>query len=330
MLTSAGGAAPWSIRATLGRRRASSRCRSSARRRSWPSTTAACVYRSADAGATWTAALAAPPDLDAPPTCTSTTLLDGWVVGQGFDGAALFHTVDGGTTWTPVPDFQGTYVAVDFAGASGWAAAVDGTLYRTIDDGATLDARSSFPDCAPTDQDLDFWDASIGYAVGGVGYAARSDDGGLTWQILPTPDADGSAHRHRAHRPGRAVGEHRRRRGALLGDRRPELGRHGRRRRPASAPTRRIVASPAGDAWIAGWQGAIRHFAGPPPPPVNQPPAASFTFLTTGLVGRASPTPAATPTAPSSAGCGTSATAPPRPSSTRRTSSRRPAPTSSP
>ena len=37
------------------------------------------------------------------------------------------------------------------------------------------------------------------------------------------------------------------------------------------------------DAWIAGWQGAIRHFSGPPPPPVNQPPAASFTFLTTGL-----------------------------------------------
>ncbi len=34
-----------------------------------------------------------------------------------------------------------------------------------------------------------------------------------------------------------------------------------------------IAATPAGDAWIAGWQGAIRHFTGPPPPPVNQPPA---------------------------------------------------------
>jgi PKD repeat protein len=44
-----------------------------------------------------------------------------------------------------------------------------------------------------------------------------------------------------------------------------------------------LAASAEGDAWIGGWNGAIRHFAGPPGPPVNQPPQASFDYLTTGL-----------------------------------------------
>ena len=94
------------------------------------------VYRSADGGATWTAAAATPPGLDAE-DLHFTTLLDGWVTGFGFGGAALFHTTDGGDTWTPVPDFPGAYVAVDFEGASGWAANVSGRFYRSTDDGAT-------------------------------------------------------------------------------------------------------------------------------------------------------------------------------------------------
>ena len=40
---------------------------------------------------------------------------------------------------------------------------------------------------------------------------------------------------------------------------------------------------PAGEAWIGGWAGAIQHFSGPPGPPLNQPPSASFDFLTIGL-----------------------------------------------
>ncbi len=101
------------------------------------------------------------------------------------------------------------------------------TLYRTVDDGATW-TECQLPGGAPTVQDLDFWNASIGYAVGSDGYAARSGDGGLTWQMLPTPDTTRSAHRHRAHRRGRTVGEHRRRPGALLGHGWTELGGHGR------------------------------------------------------------------------------------------------------
>ena len=130
--------------------------------------------------------------------------------------------------------------------------------------------------------DIDFWDAAVGYAVGGGGYAARSRrrrsqladpadafvDDQLVDIALVGPDelwvatAGGIA--------------------ALFGHRRRQLG--GLDAGPAGfGAFSAIAANPAGDAWIAGWQGAIRHFAGPPPPPVNQPPAAAFSFSTTGL-----------------------------------------------
>ncbi|MCB0271298.1 MAG: PKD domain-containing protein, partial [Calditrichaeota bacterium] len=44
-----------------------------------------------------------------------------------------------------------------------------------------------------------------------------------------------------------------------------------------------IAANPAGDAWTVGEQGYIEYFAGPPPPPLNRPPDASFDFNTNGL-----------------------------------------------
>ncbi len=37
---------------------------------------------------------------------------------------------------------------------------------------------------------MDFFDENIGYAVGWWGQAFRSDDGGATWQVLPTPTTD--------------------------------------------------------------------------------------------------------------------------------------------
>lgn len=92
------------------------------------------VHRSEDGGATWQAASSAPASLTATDLHFE-DLSNGWVIGQGFGGAALFHTTDAGATWNPVTDFQGTYVAVDFAGASGWAASYNGTVYRTIDAG---------------------------------------------------------------------------------------------------------------------------------------------------------------------------------------------------
>ena len=239
------------------------------------------VFRSADAGATWLAGSTAPTDLSVASELHFNTLSEGWVIGQGFGVAALFHTTDGGNSWAPVPEFQGTYVAVDFAGASGWAAATYGTIYRTADAGNTW-TEVQLPGTGVSVADLDFWDANIGYAVGGGGYAARSSNGGLTWQVLPTPSITDQITDI-----------------ALIGPQELWVSTAGGKvmysatgglnwavmdAGPASfGAWSSLVASAGGDAWIGGWQGRIRHFAGPPGPPLNQPPAASFSYLRTGL-----------------------------------------------
>jgi len=238
------------------------------------------VYSSADGGATWTAAAATPPGLEAE-DLSFTTLLDGWVTGFGIGGTAVFHTTDGGATWTSVPGFSGAYVAVDFEGMNGWAANVSGRFYRTIDDGATW-IQGDLPGSPLQIQDMDFFNTSIGYAVGWWGYAVRSDDGGTTWQVLPTPNGNdqltdiyllgpdelwvstnaGVAYYSATGGQNWAV---------------MDIGSAGFGNFAA------IAATPEGDAWAAGFQGTIEHFTGPPPPPLNRPPEASFNFVTTGL-----------------------------------------------
>jgi photosystem II stability/assembly factor-like uncharacterized protein len=279
VLTRAAGSATWLIRATLG---ASSLV---AVQVVGPQEVVAVdqtgiLYRSADAGASWNAAPSAPAGLSAAELYFSSPTA-GWVVGQGFDGAALFHTVDGGATWIPVPDFQGTYVAVDFAGPSGWAAAVYGTVYRTVDAGASW-AEVQLPGSALSIADMDFWNANVGHAVGGAGYAARSGDGGLTWQVLPTPNTTDQITDIELIGPDElwvstagGIAMY-----SATGGQNWAVMNAGAAGFGAYAS---LVASPAGDAWIAGSQGAIRHFSGPPGPPLNQPPAASFNYVTTGF-----------------------------------------------
>ena len=76
--------------------------------------------------------------------------LDGWVVGQGFFNGSIFHTTDGGQTWTAATDTTGdlvigTHVAVDFEGDNGWAAGSSDRYYRTTDGGASW-IESYLPD----------------------------------------------------------------------------------------------------------------------------------------------------------------------------------------
>jgi photosystem II stability/assembly factor-like uncharacterized protein len=239
------------------------------------------IHRSADAGATWTTATSVPPDLGSASELHFETASEGWVIGQGFGGAALFHTIDGGSTWTPVADFQGTYVAVDFVGASGWAAAAYGTIQRSVDAGSSW-SEVQLPGTGVSVSDLDFWDSSIGYAVGGGGYAARSSDGGASWQVLPTPSIDDQFTDIELIGPQQlwvsTAG------GRVLYSATGGLNWAVLDAGAASfGAWTSLAANAAGDAWVGGWQGRIRHFSGPPGPPVNQPPTAAFSFLTTGL-----------------------------------------------
>ncbi len=238
------------------------------------------VYRSTDGGATWTAAAAVPLGLEAR-DLHFTTSLDGWVTGFGLGDAALYHTTDGGITWTPALDAQGAYVAVDIEGESGWAANVSGRYYRTIDGGDTW-IQGDLPGSSVLVNDMDFFDVSIGYAVGWWGYAVRSDDGGMTWETLPVPIGSDQITDIYLLGPNElwistnagaayytATGGQT---WALM-----DIGSAG------FGNFATIAASPAGDAWTAGFQGYIEHFTGPPPPPLNRPPESSFDFVTTGL-----------------------------------------------
>lgn len=233
------------------------------------------VYRSADGGQTWTVGGAAPPGLAAADLDFSTPL-DGWVAGAGFSEAAVFHTTDGGDSWTPITDFLGSYVSVDFEGQNGWAANVGGLYYRTTDGGANW-TEGELPAEFGGIQDMDFADASVGYAVGWYGFAARSDDGGVTWETLPVPaDVDdqltdlyllGPDELWVSTRSDAALYS------ANGGQNwaRLEIGSEG------FGIFEAIVAA-TDEAWVVGYQGYIEHFMGTPPPPLNRPPEASFTF----------------------------------------------------
>jgi photosystem II stability/assembly factor-like uncharacterized protein len=237
------------------------------------------VYMSADGGASWTAASTMPPDLSPAEDIHFKTLLEGWVIGQS--GSALYHTSDGGNTWIPVPDFGGAYVSVDVEGLNIWANNVTGIYYRSTDHGASW-IQGFLPNNPYQIQDMDFFDENIGYAVGWGGQAFRSADGGVTWQVLPTPNEDDqftdiyligpnelwvSTYSNKAYYTANG-GQN----WAVL-----DIGSTG------FGDFSAITANSAGDAWTVGFQGYIEHFAGPPPPPLNQPPTASFNYSADGF-----------------------------------------------
>lgn len=239
------------------------------------------VFMSSDAGATWNAAVAKPSNMTAARDVRFTSLLDGWVIGQSSNTGALYHTTNGGATWTPVPDFLGAYVAVDVEGSNIWAANVGGRFYRSTDSGTTW-IQGDLPQNPLIVGDMEFFDQNIGYAAGSWGWIFRTDDGGVTWQPLPTPNGNDnftdiyligpnelwiSTNSNTAYYTANG-GQN----WAVL-----DIGA------PGFGAFAAITADPSGSAWSVGGQGSIEYFAGPPPPPLNRPPEASFTFATSGM-----------------------------------------------
>ncbi|MDX1439427.1 MAG: YCF48-related protein [Rubricoccaceae bacterium] len=239
------------------------------------------VYLSADGGVSWTATISKPTSLNPAEDIHFTSISDGWVIGQGFNPGVLWHTSDGGATWTPVPGFAGAYLAMDLIGENIWASNVTGLFYRSTDSGATWTERH-LPGSSLQIQDMDFFDPDIGYAVGWWGYAARTDDGGDSWIVLPTPD--GNTHLTHIQLLGPdelwvSTNEGQIYHSSTGGQSWAVLEAD----TPGSGIFSSITGVPGGDAWTVGFQGAIQHFNGPPPPPENQAPVASFEFTATGL-----------------------------------------------
>ncbi|MGH1364209.1 MAG: YCF48-related protein [Calditrichia bacterium] len=238
------------------------------------------VHISGDGGASWQPLIAKPSGFSGYDLQFSSPS-EGWVIGSGPIGGALLQTIDGGATWTGIPGFGGLYVAVDFEGPNGWAVNVGGPLQITNDNGQNW-FSGTLPGSPFQVADIDFYDEATGYVVGWGGYAARSNDGGLTWEELPTQTTSVKFSDIYLLGPNEIwlstldnlayYSANGGQNWAVL-----QIGSEG------FGNFSTIVADTAGNAWTGGFQGYIEHFNGPPPPPLNRPPAASFTFNTIGL-----------------------------------------------
>lgn len=239
------------------------------------------VYKSTDGGNSWSATPGKPVSMSSAEDIHFSSLLDGWVIGQSFETGALYHTTDGGSNWIPVTEFLGTYRSVDVEGSNIWAANVGEVFYRSTDNGLTW-IQGEIPYSPVQIEDMDFFNESIGYAVGWWGQAYRSNDGGITWEILPTPSTNDNftdIHILGANELWVSTNSDAAYYSATGGQSWSvmNIGSKG------FGIFNSIVGIQGGDAWTVGYQGYIEHFNGPPPPPVNLPPVASFEFVATGL-----------------------------------------------
>ena len=147
------------------------------------------AYKTADGGLTWTSI--GFPNL--PETYNISDVHfrshnDGWIVGQDLDLAhfrTVYHTVDGGQTWTRPFDDTASFSSVEFEGERGWMATLGSRFLRSTDGGATW-TEGFLPDngLAPITLDMQFAaDGLTGYAVGWYGYVAKTTNGGVTWVL---------------------------------------------------------------------------------------------------------------------------------------------------
>jgi photosystem II stability/assembly factor-like uncharacterized protein len=156
---------------------------------------ASLIYRTADAGASWTASAPVP----IPPNLASHGALFVQITGRprGFGSVVLvdggdgptkdvFRSTDGGTSFTYASNVaaDGT---VAYVTATRWLQIAPGSWMETTDGGATWHAYATdYSQAPPIAPEIVFGDATVGYATV-RGSIQRTTDGGAHWTAIKTP-----------------------------------------------------------------------------------------------------------------------------------------------
>ncbi len=131
------------------------------------------VFRSIDAGVTWTSSFIGSSTLRAVWTKGSSV----WMVG---DGGIYHHSTNAGASWVSATLNGGaTMRTITFVGDSGWAAGANGVILLTTDAGVTWSSQLSTT--TETIRSLSFVNSTTGYAAGTGGTVLKTVNGGATW-----------------------------------------------------------------------------------------------------------------------------------------------------
>ena len=122
----------------------------------------------------------------------------GWAVGEF---STVLHTTDGGKSWAPQqPEADKIYNDVGFLDRqNGFIVGEAGAMFRTIDGGATWvpivpraferkDLEDEYERPRPSLFCVTFTDKVHGWAAGNFGAILHTADGGITWEVLPSPN----------------------------------------------------------------------------------------------------------------------------------------------
>jgi photosystem II stability/assembly factor-like uncharacterized protein len=158
------------------------------------------IYRTSDGGMTWSASqpLPDPPGIThGAGTMVHTGLVQAFgstllVPDYGNNGStsvqAVFHSTDGGATWTYLSTAQLPPDDIAFVSQSRWLQVIaPGQSIETTDAGATWHPyESDYSQAAPIAPQVLFGDTMVGYATV-RGEIQRTVDGGLHWSYIKTP-----------------------------------------------------------------------------------------------------------------------------------------------
>jgi len=149
------------------------------------------ILRTVDGGKTWQRPMPRGTDEKAPEFLSVLfgSATDGWAVSRG----ALFHTADGGQSWTEASKLPGNfyYFGPSTVIAPGYyqmqPPTCGSTIHRTNDGGRTWDP---LPGSLPRNdyETVFFLNESLGWVAGEYGHFALTQDGGKTWTEKNLPD----------------------------------------------------------------------------------------------------------------------------------------------